>query len=89
MLYDEPTANLDLQARRRLIHFLQASPQTFITSSHDLEFILEVCDRVLVLSQGRIAADGVPSTVMRDPELMAASGLEVPHSLTHIHPPER
>jgi len=86
MIYDEPTANLDLRARRRLIHFLQASSQTFLTSSHDLEFILEVCDRVVVLNEGCIAGDGDPAVVMRDRALMEASGLEVPHSLTHIHP---
>ncbi|MEO1144552.1 MAG: ABC transporter ATP-binding protein [Cyanobacteria bacterium J06638_22] len=85
MIYDEPTANLDLRARRRLIRFLQSSPQTFLTSSHDLEFILEVCDRVIVLNEGRIAADGDPAQVMRDRFLMEASGLEVPHSLTHTH----
>lgn len=86
MIYDEPTANLDLRARRRLINFLQASSQTFLTSSHDLEFILEVCDRVVVLNDGCIVGDGDPAVMMRDRVLMEASGLEVPHSLTHIHP---
>ncbi|MBE9167679.1 ABC transporter ATP-binding protein [Pleurocapsales cyanobacterium LEGE 06147] len=83
ILYDEPSANLDLQARRRLIQFLQASQETIMISSHDLELILEVCDRVILLSGGQIVADGIPKNIMSDRLLMEANGLEVPHSLTH------
>ncbi|WP_019504629.1 energy-coupling factor ABC transporter ATP-binding protein [Pleurocapsa sp. PCC 7319] len=85
VLYDEPSANLDLRARRRLIKFLQASHETIIVSSHDLELIIEVCDRVVMLSQGRIVADGTPQEIMSNASLMEANGLEVPHSLTHHH----
>lgn len=81
VLYDEPSANLDLRARRRLITFLQCSRETILLSSHDLELILEVCDRVLLLNQGNILAAGIPSEVMRNKELMEANGLEVPPSL--------
>lgn len=83
ILYDEPSANLDLQARRRLIRFLQASQETIMISSHDLELILEVCDRVILLNRGQIVADGIPQNIMSDPNLMETNGLEVPHSLTH------
>jgi len=83
ILYDEPSANLDLRARRRLIEFLKGSSQTQIISSHDLELILEVCDRVVLLDEGRIIADGCPAEVMGDRELMEAHGLECPHSLSH------
>jgi cobalt/nickel transport system ATP-binding protein len=86
ILYDEPSANLDLSARRRLIEFLEISEQTIIISSHDLELILEVCDRVLLLNQGQIIADGDPQNVMGDQILMESHGLEKPHSLFH-HPP--
>lgn len=81
VIYDEPSANLDLRARRRLIDFLQASRETLIISSHDLELILEVCDRVLLLDQGQIVADGHPQEVMADGQLMQDRGLEKPHSL--------
>ena len=81
LLYDEPTASLDLRTRRRLIGFLQHSPETLLISSHDLEFILEVCDRVLLIDQGTIIADGCPRQVMGDGALMEAHGLEKPHSL--------
>lgn len=81
IIYDEPSANLDIRARRRLINFFKASPEAFIVSSHDLEFILEVCDRVLLLDEGRFIADGKPAEVMSDVALMEAHGLEKPHSL--------
>ncbi len=86
VLYDEPSANLDLRARRRLINFLQESSQTFILSSHDLELILEVCDRVLLLDEGKVIADSSPRELMSHKELMEAHGLEKPHSLIPHNP---
>ncbi len=83
ILYDEPSANLDLFARRRLIDFLQRSQQTSILSSHDLELILEVCDRVLLLNEGEIIADGNPNEIMGNQSLMEQHRLEKPHSLFH------
>lgn len=86
VLYDEPSANLDLQARRRIINFLQAARETLVISSHDLELILEVCDRVILMDEGRIVTTGTPSEVMGDEQLMLAHGLEKPHSLIpHRH----
>ncbi|BAQ59777.1 ATPase component NikO of energizing module of nickel ECF transporter [Geminocystis sp. NIES-3708] len=81
ILYDEPSANLDLKARRRLINFLRSSSQTIIISSHDLELILEVCERVIVLNQGKIVADGNPIDVMSNADLMLENNLEIPPSL--------
>lgn len=85
ILYDEPSANLDLYARRRLIDFLKQSQQTSIISSHDLELILEVCDRAILLNQGQIIADGCCREVMGNQALMAEHRLEKPHSLFHPH----
>lgn len=81
ILYDEPSANLDMRARRRLIRFLQTSKETIVIASHDLELILEVCDRVLLLDDGQIIADGNPHEIMSNEPLMEAHGLEKPHSL--------
>ena len=81
LLYDEPTASLDLRTRRRLIQFLQKSDETLLLASHDLEFLLEVCDRVLLIDEGRIIADGHPFEVMDNQALMEKHGLEKPHSL--------
>lgn len=87
VIYDEPSANLDMRARRRLIQFLQKSQETMLISSHDLEFVLEVCNRVVLLDEGHIIADGHPREIMSDADLMLAHGLEKPHSLVpHVDP---
>ena len=81
IFYDEPSANLDIRSRRRLIRLLQASKETIIVAAHDLELILEVCDRVVLIDGGRIIADGIPREIMSNDELMEAHGQEKPHSL--------
>ena len=84
VLYDEPSANLDIRSRRRLVQFLQGAQQTILVSSHDLELILEVCDRVILLDQGEIVADGSVQEVMRNASLLEAHGLEKPNSLRQM-----
>ena len=81
ILYDEPSASLDIRSRRRLICLLQASKETVLIATHDLELVLEVCDRVILIDEGHIAADGKPCEVMGDDKLMQAHGQEKPHSL--------
>lgn len=87
MLYDEPTASLDIRSRRRLINFMGELNQTLLIASHDLEFLLEVCDRVLIMHQGEIVADGEPRSIMGDEALMRVYEMEKPHSLVpHVIP---
>ena len=81
VLYDEPTASLDIRSRRRLITFMQSLQQTMVIASHDLEFLLEVCDRTLIMYQGKIVADGDPRDIMGDDTIMKNYELEKPHSL--------
>jgi len=81
IIYDEPSANLDICSRRRLIRLLQASKETILVASHDLELVLEVCNRVVLMDEGSIIADGVPRNIMGDDQLMEAHGQEKPHSL--------
>ena len=81
VVYDEPSASLDMRSRRRLIRFLLGSEETILVASHDLELVLEVCERVVLLDQGRVIADGDPRKLMGDERLMQAHGLERPHSL--------
>jgi cobalt/nickel transport system ATP-binding protein len=83
IIYDEPNANLDIRSRRRFISFLETSRETILIASHDLELVLEVCDRVVLLDEGHIVADGDPRETMGDMELMEAHGLERPHSLVY------
>ena len=81
IIFDEPSANLDIRSRRRLIRLLQASEETLLVASHDLELVLEVCNRVVLIDRGRIIADGDPRDIMSDDRLMEAHGQEKPHSL--------
>jgi len=82
---DEPTSNLDPEGRRRLIDQLIKLEQTRIIASHDLEMILELCQRVVVMDEGRIAADGESLGILADAPLMARHRLEVPYSLRPDH----
>lgn len=85
MLLDEPSAALDIRQRRRLIALLAGMDQAMLIASHDLELVLELCHRVILIDQGRICADGPARQVLGNAALMAAHGQEVPHSLTPHH----
>ena len=53
------------------------------------ELVLEVSQRIILIDQGQIIADGDPLTILGDDHLMEAHGLERPHSLRpHIHKPQ-
>jgi energy-coupling factor transporter ATP-binding protein EcfA2 len=75
---DEPFSNLDPRARRQLARILQDFPGGQIIDTHDLDFIVELCDRVLILDQGRLRADGPTREILSNRELMEKHGLEVP-----------
>jgi len=81
ILMDEPTNNLDHAARRSLIEFLKALPVTKVVASHDLEMILELCRRVVLLEKGRVAADGPARDILGDSALLRAHRLEPPLSI--------
>lgn len=86
LVMDEPSANLDPRARRRLINLLLSFEHTRIIATHDLEMVVEVCPRVIVLDEGRVVADGPTFELLDDEALMLAHGLERPHILRHSHP---
>lgn len=75
LILDEPTSGLDPKARRNLIYQLKQMPQTQIITSHDLEFIRAICPRTLILSGGRLLADGATEALFSDSEQLEAWGL--------------
>ncbi len=75
ILFDEPTAFLDHRAKRTLVTALRSLGQTQVIATHDLVFADEVCNRAVVLKDGRVAADG-SLILLRDKALMADCGLE-------------
>jgi cobalt/nickel transport system ATP-binding protein len=86
LVFDEPTANFDPRGRREFIELCRSLHATKLIASHDLEMILALCSRVLVLDQGRLVAEGETRTILSNEPLMLEHGLEKPHSLFHAHP---
>lgn len=83
LVLDEPVAGLDPQARREflaLIKGLHASGLTVVMVSHCMEDLAELCDRILVLSEGRQLMLGAPEEVFADADLLKSVGLSVPAS---------
>jgi cobalt/nickel transport system ATP-binding protein len=83
---DEPTSDLDPRGRRELKALLGRLAVTQIIATHDLELVVELCPRVVVLDRGTVVAHGPTAEVLADEALMLAHGLERPHILRHRHP---
>lgn len=81
LVLDEPFANLDPRSRRTLSDILKSFSGSQVIATHDLDLVVELCDRVLVLDGGQIQADGSVESVLADPVLMEQHGLEVPWQL--------
>ncbi len=66
LILDEPTSNLDLHGRDELIdllNLLKKEGKTLIFSSHRLDEVLSLADRVLVVQDGRMVAQGMPDQI--------------------------
>lgn len=79
LVLDEPSSNLDPASRRELAGILRALPVTLLMVTHDLPYALELCDRSVILDQGRIVADGPTDRLLADRELLARHRLELPY----------
>jgi cobalt/nickel transport system ATP-binding protein len=82
ILMDEPSSALDPYNRRLVINTIRELSQTKLITSHDLDLILDTCGRVILLSNGRVAADGPAQELLRDRALLEANRMELPLSLT-------
>lgn len=81
LVLDEPTANLDPRARRLVIELLRSFTHTMLIATHDMDMVLELCDRTLAMNEGRIVADGPTREVFGDLSLLEACGLEQPAAM--------
>jgi cobalt/nickel transport system ATP-binding protein len=79
--FDEPTSNLDLAHRRKIINWLKQNNKTILLTTHDLDMAMETCERVILLNSGKIVADGDVNQILRDKELLEKNELELPISL--------
>jgi len=78
LVMDEPTSGLDPRARRHLIGLLAEFSHTRIFTSHDLDMVLELCPRTIVLFEGAVMADGPTREIFTDDALLARCELERP-----------
>jgi branched-chain amino acid transport system ATP-binding protein len=76
VLLDEPAAGVNPTMLGNLKERLQAinreTRATFVVIEHNMEFVMSLCSRILVLAEGRLIAEGTPDAVRRDPKVIAA-----------------
>ena len=85
LLLDEPTAGLDPQSQSRIIDLLVEShgKKTIVTATHDLDIVEDIADYCVVFENGRITAQGPPSFILADNELLRRAHLQ--YSYRHRH----
>lgn len=81
LVMDEPTSNLDPRARRQIIDLIRRFSHTTLIATHDMEIALDLCDRTIVMKEGRIVSDGSTRHVFGDLALLEECGLEQPCEL--------
>lgn len=86
LVLDEPTTSLDPRGRRDLKDLLRRIPITKLIATHDLELVVELCSRVIILAGGQVVAEGPTIPLLSDEALMLRYDLETPHILRHMHP---
>ena len=80
LVMDEPAANLDPKSRRSLITLLKTFAHSKIIASHDLDLILDVCKRCIVIKDGTVVADGPSTEILANQTLLEENNLELPLS---------
>jgi branched-chain amino acid transport system ATP-binding protein len=76
VLLDEPAGGVNLtmlaNLRERLQAYHSERKATFVVIEHQMEFVMALCTRVLVLAQGRLIAEGTPHEIRRNPAVIEA-----------------
>ena len=87
LVLDEPAAGLDPEGKRLILgavrEYADRRKATVIIVSHSMEDMAELCDRVVVVSNGKILCNGTRDEVFSAAELLISSGLDVPE-LTRV-----
>jgi energy-coupling factor transport system ATP-binding protein len=89
LILDEPTAALDPQGRGELLNRVRLWQQemglTLIVVSHNLDELGRLVERVVLLKNGGVVADGPARQVLSDVGLLCSVGLDVPQSVALLH----
>jgi ABC-type branched-subunit amino acid transport system ATPase component len=75
LLLDEPAAGLtheEVATLESLVRDLAAQGYGVILVEHNMRFAMSVCDRIIVLSAGKLLAEGIPQEISRNPEVIEA-----------------
>lgn len=88
LVMDEPTSSLDPRARRQTIDLIRRFTHTTLVATHDMEMVLELCPRTVVMNGGLVVADGDTRRIFGDLALLEACGLEQPYELRGKRTPE-
>jgi cobalt/nickel transport system ATP-binding protein len=78
LVMDEPSAGLDPRARRQLIELLKTFKHSKIIATHDLDMVLDICERTIIINNGKIEADGPTVDIFQDDKLLDNCHLEKP-----------
>lgn len=81
LVMDEPSSGLDPFARRKLIKLLLTFTHTKVIATHDLDLVLDLCERTIVLKDGKVLADGPTLAIFSDAALLEQGHLEKPFSM--------
>ncbi|MCR5574540.1 MAG: energy-coupling factor ABC transporter ATP-binding protein [Bacteroidaceae bacterium] len=84
MLMDEPTVALDPRNRRNLIQVVNQLPMAKLIASHDLDFIYDTCQQVILLSEGKIINMDATEKLLTNRSLLETHGLELPLSFSRV-----
>ncbi|HEX7363862.1 MAG TPA: ABC transporter ATP-binding protein [Dehalococcoidia bacterium] len=75
LVIDEPTSNLDPRSKWSLVELLKKLLMTKIIATHDLELVRALCNRTVVMDEGKIVADKSTKSILDDIVLLQAHGL--------------
>jgi len=75
LVLDEPSSNLDPRSKWSLIQLLRQLPKTKIVAAHDLELVKALCQRTIILDEGKVVAEGDTTSIINDVSLLKAHGL--------------
>jgi cobalt/nickel transport system ATP-binding protein len=78
LVMDEPSAGLDPRSRRQLIELLQSFKHSKIIATHDLDMVLDICERTIIIHDGLVKADGPTTEIFMNENLLTDCHLEKP-----------